>query len=60
MTFTTRLPCAHVVAWKASHSLHVRLARRIAAAQVKAQEEELEGLPGAWPEVDGAWRPPDQ
>ena len=46
------MPCAHIVAWKASHALHVRLARLIAAAQ--AQEEELEGLPEGWP---AEWSP---
>ena len=56
-----RPPTPESTAWKASHALHVRLARLIAAAQ--AQEEELEGLSEGWPaewspqgrpEVDGA------
>ena len=33
------LPCAHVVAWKASHALHVRMARLIAAAQAQGRPE---------------------
>eukprot|EP00908_Phaeocystis_cordata_P007901 Transcript_18573.p1 GENE.Transcript_18573~~Transcript_18573.p1 ORF type:complete len:318 (-),score=114.85 Transcript_18573:169-1122(-) len=34
-----QLPCAHVVAWKASHKLHVRLAQQILAAQQQQQPE---------------------
>ena len=34
-----QLPCAHVVAWKASHKLHVRLAQQILAAQRQQQPE---------------------
>ena len=45
-----------MVAWKASHALHVRLARLIAAAQAQgaAQGEALEGLPEGWP---AEWSP---
>ena len=38
-TTIRQLPCAHVVAWKASHKLHVRLAQQILAAQQQQQPE---------------------